>query len=467
MTGNGTDITNAVPPHSVDAEMAVLGSMLLSRDAVDTATELLRPTDFYLDRHRTLFRALSELRDEGIVGDEVVAQEELKKRGALASVGGMAYLGDVISRTPSFANAENYCRIVKDKARVRKFQETLIRVLEASGADGVDVDELFEDAERAVFRLSEDASKGTQDGLGQFLAVALSELEALHDGGASQFRTASGFPDLDNLLLGGFARGTFNVVAGRPSMGKTTLALNIALKVATGRADRRRVLIFSCETAAPQLATNCLVIHGGFDASLLHRGTLGKEEWERVSKTAAELDSVSIDIDDTPALRLGELRARIRRAASRDDLALVVVDYLQLVRAPDEKARDNRQQEVAAISRGLKAIARETNLPLLVVSQLNREVEHRTDKRPVISDLRESGEIEQDADTVMLLFRADYYEKDSLETPGDEGMEGLVSLNVAKHRNGPTGKIFFHFDRTQSRFTGIHGQLTAAQRKRL
>jgi len=446
-----------VPPHSTEAEMAVLGAMMGDREAAGIAVEVLVPDSFYLERHRTIFQALSDLYDSGLLGDPVVAQEELRKRGSLESAGGSTYLAEIIDKTPIYANAEHYCRIVRDRSLARSLVETLTRIYRKVGEyDGANVMEMLDEAEQEIYKISSRQISTDPLDIRTILKEAFEQLEDADRGG--RFGLPTGFTDLDDLT-GGLRRSDLIVVAGRPSMGKTSLALNIALHVAAEK--RKGVLLFSAEMSSTDIGLNMLCMHGRVDASKLRTGRLSPEDWAGLSgESLGDLSEAPIYIDDAPAISVTELRAKSRRLASRHDIRLIIVDYLQLVRCPSET--ESRQQEIAAISRSLKALARELRLPVIAVSQLNRAPEGRTDRRPMLADLRESGAIEQDADLVLLLFRPGYY------NPDDEELKGLTSVIVAKHRNGPTGKRFLIFQEQFMRFENLASvELSMKQREAL
>ncbi len=445
---------DSVPPHSTDAEMAVLGSMLLSRDAAGTAVELLREHHFYHARHREFFHVLRELYGEGIMGDEMVAQEELKKRGKLVKIGGTKYIGDVISRTPSFANAENYCRIVLEKARVREYIELLADKYQAANEDGVDLGAEVGDLEAKLIKIdSVSVSTGPQD-IKDIMQEAMDEIEEIHnDGKGRLYGIRTGFSGLD-ALLGGLRKSELIIAAGRPSMGKTSLALNIALTVAE---QDHQVQIFSAEMNRHDLSINMMCMAGSINSILVRQGKLDKQEYIEMTKTAAKLSRYPIIIDDTPAIHLHELQSKARRLAVGRPPSLIVVDYIQLLQAPGEK----KHHQIDEIARGLKALARELEVPVLAISQLNRDPEKRGDRRPMLADLRESGGLEEAADAVLLIYRPEYY------APEDEDLNGLTSINLAKQRNGPTGRVHLHFEKQHMSFTNLHGNLSEYQLKKL
>jgi replicative DNA helicase len=433
-------------PWSPEAEQAVLGAMLLDADAALKALELLDDAAFYRDQHRRLFRAMAVLMERGKVIDPVLLRDELARRGDLEAAGGAEYLAVLLDAVPTAANVEYHCRIVKDKALLRRLIEAGTAVVQQAFEGRQDVDTLLDVAEQRIFEIS--FQRGTQESvrIKELMWQTMERIEARHRGDDSVRGVASGFTDLD-IKTNGFQRSDLIVVAARPSMGKTAFCLNVAANAALEH--KVPVALFSLEMSRDQVVERLLAAESFVDLQRLRSGQLRDDDYPKMSRAAGLLGTAPIWIDDTPALTLLELRSKSRRLKAEHDIGLFIVDYLQLIRGPSD--RDSRQEEISFISRSLKALAREMVTPVIALSQLSRAPEQRGgDRRPLLSDLRDSGAIEQDADLVVFIYRPEMYPtlKDR-----DEGVqEGVAEIHLAKHRNGPTGTMKLAFHKQYTRF---------------
>ncbi|MDA8064720.1 MAG: replicative DNA helicase [Thermaerobacter sp.] len=428
-------------PQSAEAERSTLGAMLLDPDAVAKVAEILRPEDFYLEAHRLIYEQMRELFGRAEPVDLVTLTEALRAAGNLDQVGGVAFLAELAQFVPTAANVEHYARVVEEKALLRSLIRASGKLVERGYAAQEEVSRLLEEAAATIEELSQ---RRTQRSFASLKEVLLEFLDRLDTLSLRQGITglASGFRDLD-LLTSGFQHQDLVVVAARPSMGKTTLCLNIAAQAAL---QGTAVAVFSLEMSREQVVQRILAGEAGVDAQRLRTGTLDEEDWRRITAASGRLGEMPLFIDDTPALSPLELRARARRIQAEGNLGLVVVDYLQLMHVGGRQ--ENRQQEISYISRSLKALAREMGVPLLALSQLSRAVESRQDRRPLLSDLRESGSIEQDADVVIFIYRDDYYNPDSER-------KNVAELIVAKQRNGPTGSVELVFKGEWAKFLNL------------
>jgi replicative DNA helicase len=432
-----------IPPQNLEAEQSVLGSMLLDREAIIIASEYLKPTDFYRDSHRQIFQAICALCDRNEPVDLVTLAEELRSRSALEPVGGMGTLTLLAGAVPTAANVAYYARIVREKAILRTLINTATRIVTRSFEVTGEVEEILDEAEQAIFEVAR--RSGTQ-GLATMKEVLKETFERIdklwgNKGGVTGLST--GFADLDHITCG-LQHSDLIIIAARPSMGKTTLALNIAQHIAVN--EKVPVAVFSLEMSKEQLAQRMLCAQAGIDANRLRRGFLSDEDYPKLTRAAGPLSAAPLFIDDTPALSALEMRARVRRLKAEHGLSAVFVDYLQLIRG-SERA-ENRQQEISAISRSLKALAKELNVPVVALSQLSREVEKRDKKRPVLSDLLESGGIEANADVVAFIYREGYYNQDAENKP-------LTEVIIAKQRNGPVGTIQLYFKENLNKFVSV------------
>jgi len=436
-------------PWSEEAEISVLSAMLIDGDAVARAIEMVGDGSFYREANRRMFRAMVRLYSRGEVIDVVTLSDELKSAGELEGAGGMAYLATLVDAVPTSANIEYHCRILRDKAILRQLIESATDIVrDAYDAPAGEVDDTLDRAEQRIFQIAQSSQRQGFVWIKEILWPTFERIEELQSSPGSVTGVASGFPDLDNFTAG-FQKGDLIIVAGRPSMGKTALAMNFAQHAAIDR--EVPVAVFSLEMSKESLVQRLLCAEGRVDAGRLRRGRLQDDEYARLATAAGHLNTAPIWIDDTPAITALELRAKARRLASEVDLGLIIVDYLQLMSGPSNV--ENRQQEISAISRAIKAVAKELNVPVVALSQLSRGPEQRTDKRPVLADLRESGAIEQDADLVMFVYREEVYRR-----PGDavadsgESIEGKTELIIGKQRNGPTGTIDLYFHKNYTLF---------------
>jgi replicative DNA helicase len=433
-------------PWSPDAEQAVLGAMLLDQDAALKAVELLLDDAFYKEAHRRLFRAMASLLERNDALDPVVLRDELQRRDDLDAVGGIDYIAVLLDVVPTAANVEFHARIVKEKAILRRLIDVGTGIVQSSYDGRAGVGDLLDQAEQNIFEVS--FQRGTQEvvRIKELMWDAMERIEARHRGDESIHGVASGFQDLDDMT-NGFQQSDLIIVAARPSMGKTSFSLDIAANAAID--GQVPVVIFSLEMSREQLVERLLSSESFVDLQRLRTGRLKDEDFPRLSGAAGRLGGAKIWIDDTPALALLQLRSKARRMKAEHDIGLIIVDYLQLMQGPNS---ENRQQEISFISRSLKALARELRVPVMALSQLSRAPEQRGgDRRPMLSDLRDSGAIEQDADLVMFLYRADMY-AGQLSEKDLEGKEGTAELILAKHRNGPTGTVTLAFNKQCTRF---------------
>jgi replicative DNA helicase len=435
-----------VPPHSIEAEQSVLGGLLLDNSAWDRAGDLLTDSDFYRYEHKAIYRSIGELVAATKPADVITVFEQLQMHGKAEECGGVAYLNALAQSVPSAANLRRYAEIVRERAVLRKLIEASDEIAtNAFNPQGRSVSQILDEAEGRVFQIGEEGQRSKQgfQSMDQLVVQLIDRVTELHDNGAEDVTgVRTGFIDLDRMTAG-LQPGDLIVLAARPSMGKTAFALNIAENVAVH--EQLPVVVFSMEMGASQLALRMVGSLGRIDQSHLRTGRLNDDEWGRLSEAVDKLKSASVFIDETAALNPAELRARARRQARMcGKLGLIVVDYLQLM-SGSSGSDENRATELGEISRGLKALAKELQCPVIALSQLNRSVETRNDKRPMMSDLRESGAIEQDADVIMFIYRDDYYNKDSKEP-------GVAEIIIGKQRNGPTGDLKLTFLKPLTRF---------------
>jgi len=435
-----------VPPHSVEAEQSVLGGLLLDNLAWDRAADLLSESDFYRYEHRLIYTAIASLVQASRPADVITVFEKLQGIGREGDAGGLVYLNALAQSVPSAANLRRYAEIVRERAILRKLVAASDEIATAAfNPQGRAVTQVLDEAEGKILRIGEEGSRQRSgfQGIDGLVAQLIDRVNELHDHGAEDVTgVRTGYYDLDRLTAG-LQRGDLLILAARPSMGKTALALNIAEHVAVK--EELPVLLFSMEMGASQLALRMVGSIGRINQQHLRTGRLDADEWGRLAEAADRLGKSPIYIDETPALTVAELRARARRMARQcGGLGLVCIDYLQLM-SGSGGSEENRATELGEISRGLKALAKELQCPVMALSQLNRGVESRNDKRPMMSDLRESGAIEQDADVIMFIYRDDYYNKESKEP-------GLAEIIVAKQRNGPVDTVRLTFLKPQTRF---------------
>lgn len=426
-------VTDRLPPCNVEAEQSVLGAMLLDSEAVITAAEVLRWEDFYQENHQHIFKIMLDLSNSGIACDLVTVSEALNQDGKLEVVGGVGYLSDLASAVPSTANVEYYAHIVAEKSLLRQLIREANRIIEHSYAAADDATTILDRAERAILDVAQRRSGQDFLPIRDVLIEAFDRIEYLSQNQGVIPGIPTGFRDLDRLTSG-LQPSDFVVVAARPSMGKTSLCLNIAQHVALN--EGQPVALFSLEMSKEQLVQRLLSAEARIPGQKLRTGNLDEEDWPRLVAAMGTLSEVPIFIDDSPALTAMDIRAKTRRLVQEQGPGLVIIDYLQLIAGHGRG--DSRQQEISEISRSLKALAREVKCPVVALSQLSRAVEQRQDKRPVLSDLRESGAIEQDADLVAFIYRDEYYNPDSEK-------RGIAEVIVAKQRNGPTGVVQLAF----------------------
>ncbi len=436
-------------PWSEEAEISVLSAMLIDGDAVARAIETVGDGSFYREANRRIFRAMVRLYSRGEVIDVVTLSDELKSAGELDGAGGMVYLARLVDAVPTSANIEYHCRILRDKSVLRQLIDSATDIVrDAYDAPAGEVDDTLDRAEQRIFQIAQASQRQGFVWIKEILWPTFERIEELQSSPGSVTGVPSGFPDLDNLTAG-FQKGDLIIVAGRPSMGKTALALNFAQHAAI--AKEIPVAVFSLEMSKESLVQRLLCSEGRVDSGRLRRGRLQDDEYARLATAAGHLNTAPIWIDDSPAITALEVRAKARRLAAEVDLGLIIVDYLQLMTGPGNA--DNRQQEISAISRSIKAIAKELNVPVVALSQLSRAPEQRTDKRPVLADLRESGAIEQDADLVLFVYREEVYRRpeDMVDDSG-ESIEGKTDLIIGKQRNGPTGTVGLYFHKNYTLF---------------
>ncbi len=429
-----------VPPHNLEAEESLLGAMLLSRDAIASAMELCKPEDFYKSSHGHIFQAITSLFSQGEPADWVTVTEELRRRGLLETIGDPSVFVSLQANTPSIGNAEHYARIIEEHALLRRLVAAAGEINELGYSVPEDVSDVLDRAESLVFDVAQRRVVDSMTPLHELLGQGLDHLERLYAQGDSITGLATGYTDLDEQLSG-LQPSNLIVVGARPSMGKTAFALGMVAHA--GVKLNQPVLLFSLEMSHMELTQRLLCSEARVDANRMRTGRLLEADWAKIGKAISRMSEAPIFIDDNPNLTVMDIRARARRLKSRAGLGLVVVDYLQLMTG--RRGAENRQVEVSEISRGLKILARELEVPVVALSQLSRGLEMRQDKRPMLADLRESGSIEQDSDVVLFIYRDEIYNPDSTES------QGSAEIIVSKHRNGPTGS-------TQLAFIGHHAR---------
>ncbi|MGC4378787.1 replicative DNA helicase [Fictibacillus sp. Mic-4] len=433
-----------IPPQNIEAEQAVLGAIFLEPEALVTASELLIPEDFYRSSHQRIFQVMLDLSEKGEPVDLVTVTSELEDKKLLEEVGGVSYLSDLANSSPTAANIDYYSKIVEEKSLLRR----LIRAATDIAANGYareeEVETILNEAEKSILEVANRKNAGSFISIKDVLVQAYDNIEMLHNRKGDITGIPTGFMDLDRMTAG-FQRNDLIIVAARPSVGKTAFALNIAQNVAT-KTDEN-VAIFSLEMGAEQLVMRMLCAEGNIDAQRLRTGSLQAEDWQKLTMAMGSLSAAGIYIDDTPGVRINDIRAKCRRLQQEKGLGMILIDYLQLIQGSG-KAGENRQQEVSEISRSLKALARELKVPVIALSQLSRGVESRQDKRPMMSDIRESGSIEQDADIVAFLYRDDYYDKETEN-------KNIIEIIIAKQRNGPTGTVELAFVKEYNKFVNL------------
>ena len=434
------------PPFSIEAEISVLGGMLIDRDAVVRAVEHVTDSMFFREGHRRVFRTMVRLFERGSAVDVITVSEELKKTGELESAGGLEYLAELVDAVPTAANIEYHARIVREKALMRRLIDASSQIIRDVYEPGERaVEEILDQAEARIFQVAQSHDREGFVWIKEILWPTFEHIERLQQSQTGITGVPTGFADLDRMTTG-LQRGDLVIVAGRPSMGKTSWVMNVAQTAAIEHDVT--AAIFSLEMSKEQLVQRLLCSEGRVDAQKLRRGKLSSDEYQRLATAAGHLNTAPLWIDDSPGTTVLEMRAKSRRLKSETKLGLVVVDYMQLMSGSGKA--ENRVQEVSQISRGLKALARELDVPVIALSQLSRAPEQRTDRRPQLSDLRESGSLEQDADVVMFLYRPEYYFGPT--DANGNSIEGEAELIVAKQRNGPTGMVPLHFHKEYTRF---------------
>ena len=437
--------TGRITPQNLEAEKSLLGAILISEEVLSDIVELVSPNDFYDEKHRTIATAIWKLYERRSSIDLITVRNELKSKKLLEKAGGSAFLTELSNYTPTAAHSVDYAKIIHEKAIRRRLISAAAKITEEAYNENGDAEAVMGEAEKVLFDASDKNVKTDATPLADLLSSTFDKLEQLHENKGSIAGLKTGYPDLDRVTAG-FHRSDLIILAARPAMGKTALALNFARNVAT--INKKAVLIFSLEMSQDQLAQRMLSDASGVNSFNISTGNLTDEDFARISDGMSELSEDQIFIDDKPGMNVMEMRTKARRVAHKHELGLIVVDYLQLMSGSSSRGSDNRVQEVSEISRGLKLIARELNVPVIALSQLNRGVDNRDSKIPVLSDLRESGSIEQDADIVMFIHREDYYDKET-------DRQNIADLVIAKHRRGATKNIELYFDKEHVRFMSL------------
>lgn len=436
-------IVERIPPQNIDAERSTLGSMLLEKEAIYRASELLKPDDFYREAHRVIFEVVVYLANKGEPVDIITVSEELKQRNMLEKVGGIPYLTSLANAVPTAANVEYYAKIVEEKSILRSIIRVSTDIVAMGYEASREVDEILDEAEKLIFQITQRRNVKGFVNLKNILIETFERIEKLYESKGGVTGLSTGFTDLDRMTAG-LQPSDLIILAARPSMGKTTFALNLASHAAIEL--KVPVIIFSLEMSKEQLALKLLCEEAGVDNQRIRTGTLLDSDWPRLSHALGKLSDSMMYIDDTPGATVMDIRAKSRRIKAEHGLGLIIIDYLQLMQGRSRS--ENRQQEVSEISRSLKSLARELDVPLIALSQLSRAVEQRADKKPTMSDLRESGSLEQDADIVAFLYREDYYNHET-------DRKNITDLIIAKQRNGPVGTVEFLFQKEFGRFVGL------------
>lgn len=439
---NSLDLTrlDRIPPHNIEAEESILGAMMISQDAIAVAGEVLNEDDFYRNAHRKIYNSIKNLYVRGEAADPITVVEELKKMNILEEVGGRAYIHTLVSNVPLAANARHYSTIVAQNATLRRLIEAATKIATMGYEVPEDLEKTIDTAEQLIFSVSKRRLKGDFTNLKDLLTEGYEKLVKLYEKDSQITGLSTGYKDLDRLTSG-LQKSDLIIVAGRPSMGKSSLVLGIARHV--GLHLKKPVAIFSLEMACYQLSQRIMCSEAKIEATRLRTGKLTDNDWPILGRVVGELAEAPIYIDDTASINVMELRAKARRLMTQKNIALIIVDYLQLMTGP--VGLQNRQQEISEISRALKILGREFNVPILAVSQLSRACELRQNRRPVLADLRESGAIEQDADLVIFIYRDELYNPESEDA-------GIAEILIRKHRNGPTGVIKLTFQGKFTRF---------------
>lgn len=436
-------MNDRIPPHNIEAEQSVIGAVLLEPDVFSTASERITASDFYRASHEVIFEAMYQLFEKGEPIDIVTVTTELQNSDKLDIAGGVTYLTDLASSVPTAANIDFYSKIVEEKALLRRLISTATDIVTKTFAKEDEVEEVLDEAERSILEVSSRKNVNAFKPIKDVLIEVYDNIEQLHHAKDDVTGIPTGYRDLDRMTSG-FQRNDLIIIAARPSMGKTAFALNIAQNVAINTDEN--VAIFSLEMGAEQLVQRMLCAEGNIDSQRLRTGKLEQEDWGKLTMAMGSLSHAGIYIDDSPGIRVTDIRSKCRRLKQEHGLGMIIIDYLQLIQG-SEHSRENRQQEVSEISRSLKSLARELEVPLIALSQLSRGVESRQDKRPMMSDLRESGSIEQDADIVGFLYRDDYYDSESEQQN--------IEIIISKQRNGPTGTVELAFVKEYNKFVDL------------
>ncbi len=432
-----------VPPQNIEAEKSVIGAILLDNKVLDQILDFLKPEDFYKNSHKTIFRAFINLYNQNEPIDILTLTDYLKSNKLLEEIGGASYLTEIMNEVPTSVNAVYYAKIVKNKSILREIISTSSKIIENCYEEPEDIDNFLDNVEKKFFEVSEKRFTASFSNLTSIISQAVATIEHLYETKSIVSGIPSGFIDLDRKL-NGFHKSDLIIVAGRPSMGKTALCLNIAHHVAVEK--RIPVAFFSLEMSKEQLGFRLLSQETKIPSNVLRNGLIARNQWPLITEAAGNLSEGKLFIDDTPAMSILEIRSKARRLKAQEDIQLIIVDYLQLVRGIDD--RDSREREISEISRFLKNLARELNIPVIALSQLNRAVEQRANKRPQLSDLRESGAIEQDADVILFIYRDEVYNKDTKD-------KGIAEIIIGKHRNGPTGTVLLKFNADTTTFANL------------
>ena len=432
-----------IPPHSLEAEQSVLGAMILDKEAINTAIEIIRPDDFYKEANKEIFEAILILFNKNEPVDLITLSEELKRRGTLENIGGVTYLANLSSGVATTANIKYYCKIVEEKSILRRLIRSCDDVIAKSYENSDEVNAIIENAEKAIFDITQGRHREGFSPLNEVLLSSFSQIEERAANQGTLTGLTTGFIDLDNKLSG-LQKSDLILLAARPSMGKTAISVNIVTNAALKA--NAKVAVFSLEMSKEQLVQRMISATAHVDLQKIISGRLSEEEWIQVINAMGPLSQAEIFIDDTAGISLMEMKAKCRRLKIEKGLDLVMIDYLQLMQL--DGRQESRQQEISAISRGLKDLAKEMECPVIALSQLSRAPELRTDHRPILSDLRESGAIEQDADVVLFLYRDEYYHEDSEK-------KNIGEVIIAKHRNGPTGSLELVFKKEFTKFVNM------------
>jgi replicative DNA helicase len=437
-------LADRLPPQNIEAEQSVLGSLIIDPDAIIKVGSFLHADDFYRETHQMIYRAILALHDRRQPADFITLVDELERQGELETVGGSSYLTSLINMVPTSIHVEHYGHIVERTSVMRRLITAAGEIAALAYEEREEVDEVIDQAERILFEVSQRRVSKALVPVREIIKNYYEHIEFLVDHQDETLGVPTGFRDLDDLL-GGLQPSDLIIVAARPGVGKTSLAVSMAMNAALKQ--KAVVAMFTLEMSGEQLVQRMISAQTGIDSQRLRLGRIADLEWEQFTQASAVLSDTAIFIDDTPSPSPMEIRTKARRLAAEYALDLIIIDYLQLMQG-GERRSENRVQEISYISRALKGLARELNVPVVALSQLSRAVEGRTDKRPVLSDLRESGSIEQDADIVMFIYRDEMYDEDSARA-------NIADIIVAKHRNGPTDTVSLHFDPSQTKFTDL------------